>query len=1245
MTPKDIHSLADELEIPWDDDPDFMAFCEQTVGEQHLDDMTPEELDQVAGAMKKTKTAGVDTQHLIQALQSVSVILEEARVLYDGDGTEYLAWMEKQIDPLVKAVRDVDIAFTGKHMLRGPSDAQAIREVLEVGRHWEVYLSDGGYSRLVLHGPSERGPVMHFDPGLAGPTTKPLWDALVQQGYGTPGGHIKMARLPPIDLSGVSAALAKVRSKVDGHRLADHQAAEILTRVLREFNVEFMDGGRESGHPDYAKVYISEAWTNSDGGIKITYEPGFGAQFAEKGDAWGSLVEVTRAILAHELTHREQIKRIQESKSNPYVADQVLNGLSRGHGQSKDEYLSPMHEVHAWARQAIEELRAAHYSDESILQNLRGTEGTNDMGADSPAFYEYLSFFGIHDPVFKSLVKSIVQQVSSQKTAATGSPCESNAQGVAWISPEGRWYSIPYGIGHGTWVIDQIVYTMGLFHRDWRDFVTDPKAVAAMELAFEYQPKPDKVTTVTFVHPKYKMNASVQRFLSERGLAPNKPVPPDTDIRSIESEIYDYGYDGIRFIERRTTDPLAEKQEEMRIALRKDNQLRGKIDDSAYYKLFDLGWIRVANLWNITLGKKTSEAAGNAWGEYLLECIKPGADVESQVVHIDGWGTLKGKMPVVEAVQSLCSKVVQEKFWSRVTKTASQRVFYRGKTTDQPLRLNTTGVLWMALTPDVAKGYGDEHWHKGKTGALWTITLKPSAKIVDFADLSNPVIRKLQEMVSEVREFTWGPISDEEWISRADFGMIEAYPWISSFLRSRRVSGVFIGDNHHGASHPSVALFTLSAIAEASVELFDRGASRVASKYIEAKYQSKKTIKTKDGDPLVVYEYSDRQVQNRDKEKAERLEKLRHSIDDLMGQVRKDIGDKEPKKRLTALAVALIDSTFERVGNDTSADEGHFGVTGWLKEHLSFSGGKAKIKYTGKSGVDHVREISDKKLVTALKGCCEDKKPGDPILSFGEDDSDGLVKITSQDVNEYLKPYEISAKDLRGHHCNDQMKSKLKDVRKKGPKLPVDKKEREKLLKDEFKEALDATAEIIGHTPAILRKSYLVPGLEDAYLKDGTVIDKLKKSSVRVASVYLKQASDLCDSGGVSAAWVSPDGVVHKIKDGLTHGEWAYYFLVKDHEEIRTGSDPRLWLLEAGWVRVTNYASIETRAYPTVSEKAMRAVAEIAIKCADRRHDDPEHKIVYLSQGPHNDYLSLVDFVRQWGGKEAEGRLFERLDQ
>ena len=112
---------------------------------------------------------------------------------------------------------------------------------------------------------------------------------------------------------------------------------------------------------------------------------------------------------------------------------------------------------------------------------------------------------------------------------------------------------------------------------------------------------------------------------------------------------------------------------------------------------------------------------------------------------------------------------------------------------------------------------------------------------------------------------------------------------------------------------------------------------------IIAKYKSKKKVKTQDGDEMTVYEYSDAQISKRHKEKAERLEKLRKSKSDLDAQVKKDLSAKDDKTRGAALAIALMDFTAERVGNETSADEGHVGVTGWQKSHIKFSKGKATV--------------------------------------------------------------------------------------------------------------------------------------------------------------------------------------------------------------------------------------------------------------------------------------------------------------
>jgi len=191
------------------------------------------------------------------------------------------------------------------------------------------------------------------------------------------------------------------------------------------------------------------------------------------------------------------------------------------------------------------------------------------------------------------------------------------------------------------------------------------------------------------------------------------------------------------------------------------------------------------------------------------------------------------------------------------------------------------------------------------------------------------------------------------------------------------------------------------------------------------------------------------------------------------------------KKWCVALAVALIDHTFERVGNPSSAENGHFGVTGWRVKHLTFGKGGATIRYTGKSGVKHEKTVNDPILLKALKKAVKGKQ-GDDALCGG---------VTSEDVNEYLREFDITAKDLRGYHANREMQERLRAIRSKGSELPRPRKERDAILKDEFKIALEGAAEAVGHEAATLRTQYLVPGIEKAYMKDGTVPRDLTAST------------------------------------------------------------------------------------------------------------------------------------------------------
>ena len=50
---KDIHKLANKLEIPWNNDDKFMRWTEKITDKSHVDDLTDEELSKVYAALEK----------------------------------------------------------------------------------------------------------------------------------------------------------------------------------------------------------------------------------------------------------------------------------------------------------------------------------------------------------------------------------------------------------------------------------------------------------------------------------------------------------------------------------------------------------------------------------------------------------------------------------------------------------------------------------------------------------------------------------------------------------------------------------------------------------------------------------------------------------------------------------------------------------------------------------------------------------------------------------------------------------------------------------------------------------------------------------------------------------------------------------------------------------------------------------------------------------------------------------------
>lgn len=211
----------------------------------------------------------------------------------------------------------------------------------------------------------------------------------------------------------------------------------------------------------------------------------------------------------------------------------------------------------------------------------------------------------------------------------------------------------------------------------------------------------------------------------------------------------------------------------------------------------------------------------------------------------------------------------------------------------------------------------------------------------------------------------------------------------------------------------------------------------------------KEKIKTDTGYKFV---YDDAHLKERIKEKRKKNKILSNSFSRLQKQITKDLNDENIRIRAIAAVIQIIIDTSMRVGNvDSARDAKTYGATTLKVKHITLSGGKAKFKFPGKKAVNQVQETKNPKVIKVLKELTKNKAPNNFVFEI-----DG-AQIWDRAINRYLKPFKISAKDLRAFNANNMMKKELQ--------------------KYDWDKALNNVANSIGHEPNTLKNNYLDPVL------------------------------------------------------------------------------------------------------------------------------------------------------------------------
>jgi DNA topoisomerase-1 len=224
------------------------------------------------------------------------------------------------------------------------------------------------------------------------------------------------------------------------------------------------------------------------------------------------------------------------------------------------------------------------------------------------------------------------------------------------------------------------------------------------------------------------------------------------------------------------------------------------------------------------------------------------------------------------------------------------------------------------------------------------------------------------------------------------------------------------------------------------------------------------------------YRYHPQWRAAREASKFDRLLAFGQALPRIRARVARDLrqhgeGAQLTQPLLLATVVRLLDTTLARVGNDEYArGNGSFGLTTLRNPHAQVKAGALRLRFKGKSGVPHDITVEDPRLARIVRRC--QQLPGQELFQYqGED---GVVHgIGSGDVNTYLSEAaggHFTAKDFRTWHGNALALALSCQACRSGEPF-------------NSKAVLAEVASRLRNTPAVCRKSYIHPAVQQLWQK------------------------------------------------------------------------------------------------------------------------------------------------------------------
>lgn len=225
------------------------------------------------------------------------------------------------------------------------------------------------------------------------------------------------------------------------------------------------------------------------------------------------------------------------------------------------------------------------------------------------------------------------------------------------------------------------------------------------------------------------------------------------------------------------------------------------------------------------------------------------------------------------------------------------------------------------------------------------------------------------------------------------------------------------------------------------------------------------------------YWYTAAYTERRAKEKFVRLLSFGAALPKLRATLRRDLARPGvPLEKAQACAVLLMSACAMRPGAEEYArDNGTFGLATLRERHVTIRGDRIRLCFRGKHGIEQNYDFKSRLLARLLRAMKQ--LPGRELLKYQGDG--GTCDLRRHHLNAYVKTVmgrAFSARDFRTWAATLWCAARLRDESLNGEPSQA-----------AVRRALKATAVHLGNTPAVVRDSYVHPGVVSAFLSGRVV--------------------------------------------------------------------------------------------------------------------------------------------------------------